>query len=780
MLDMNLPLIEAEFALHWLKPRSKAPVEARWSDAPRYPADQLRGSRRDGMNIGVRLGEPSKVCGYYLQVIDVDIRGASLTHEAMAALRQFAPDFESYPTVQSGSGGASRHFYFLSDRPFRSKKLAHSAEKITDKDGKEHWAWEVELFGTGKQVVLPPSIHPSGGVYKWLREFDFEALDLGLGPIIDSAVVATWVPDAIVQTKGGDDDDLIGLAHSLPGDFTDEQITETLALLPLAEWCEDRDGWLQVGMALHHQFEGAEAGYDRWVAFSKQSPKFNPKDQLRVWRSFEPKPGGVRFATLRQAAAIERERRAEQALGQTPPAIALAGPGGDIFWSRRLAEHYRGGFVHVLPNGGWRRWDGLHWAPCSQGEEIEAAKAFAGKMFEETCAAYRRSETEQDKKLHGDAQGLFKSARRLKSTLEMASTDPSIVVSPVDFDTDTMLLGVANGVLCLRRGALIPPAPEQMISRQSGAAFDPTSTAPQWEAYLDRVLPDDEIRRFVQRAVGYTLTGSVDEERLFFLHGRGANGKSVLGNVLSALLGSFAVTVGSKLLTKSFNSGEADRLVTVLPGARLALASETAVDDLWDSQRVKTLASREPIAARALYQNPFSFFPTQKLWVLGNHLPGVLDNGDGFWRRLVPIPFTVQIPEVERIPDLDRRIVAAELSGVLNWALLGCQDWQAVGLAIPPQITRETKDYRDQTDMVGQWLSECVEHDANGRLAISTAFESYRGYCDGQNVKAPSMMSFSRQMTARGHGVAGSKKQGRKIPGLRLTAYQLDDIDAIE
>jgi hypothetical protein len=313
LLDINLPLIEAGFSLHWLHMREKRPIGDDWSEKPINSAHILRKSYLEGNNIGVRLGEPSKVAGYYLQVIDVDIRDPALEDTALDALWDFIPDFETYPTVKSGSDGPSFHVYFLTDRPFRSKKLAHSVGKIVGKDGKQHWAWEVELFGTGKQVAAPPSIHPdTGRPYRWVREFDFEALDLGLGPIINSSVIATWAPAAqTIAASEDEDDDLIGLAHSAPGDFTDAQITETLALLPLAEWCEDRDGWLQVGMVLHHQFEGAEAGYDRWVAFSKQSPKFNPKDQRRVWKSFSAKPGGVRFATLRQAAAIERERLVE-------------------------------------------------------------------------------------------------------------------------------------------------------------------------------------------------------------------------------------------------------------------------------------------------------------------------------------------------------------------------------------------------------------------------------------------------------------------------------------
>ena len=292
--------------------------------------------------------------------------------------------------------------------------------------------------------------------------------------------------------------------------------------------------------------------------------------------------------------------------------------------------------------------------------------------------------------------------------------------------------------------------------------------------------PDESAREFLRRAVGYTLTGSVDEEKLFFLHGIGANGKSVFAAVLRALLGDFAVTVGSKLLTKSYSPNEADRLVSRLPGARLALANETAQGDVWDDQRVKELAARDPIAARELYKAAFSFLPTHKLWVLGNHLPGAHDAGDGLWRRLVPISFPVQIPSGERIPDLDRRIVESELSGVLNWALAGCREWRNFGLAIPRQIEREALQYRAETDVLGMWLAERIEREAGAYLPVGAAFKSYRDYCADLNVKPPAQPVFGRQMSALGYGPAPGKAKGRRISGLRLKEANFDGPEMME
>lgn len=306
MLDEIGPLVTAGFALHWLHDRTKRPIGADWSQKPRNSLESLRRSYVDGRNVGVRLGEPSKIGTEFLYLIDLDIREDRFADDAMAKLAEIMPESASLPTVQSGSGGLSRHFYFLCSGRFPSKKVAHSDTFFHDSEGKKHWSWEIELFGTGKQAVIPPSIHPdTGQPYRWLREFDLDDLEMGLGPSIDPSRVAQWVPEQR-EAAPQDEDDLIGFVRNQPLDITEDEVKSTLAALPLADWCEDRDGWLQVGMALHHQFEGSDEGFKVWCEFSKQSDKFNERDQKVVWRSFKGKPESIRFPTLIKAANVAR------------------------------------------------------------------------------------------------------------------------------------------------------------------------------------------------------------------------------------------------------------------------------------------------------------------------------------------------------------------------------------------------------------------------------------------------------------------------------------------
>lgn len=325
-----------------------------------------------------------------------------------------------------------------------------------------------------------------------------------------------------------------------------------------------------------------------------------------------------------------------------------------------------------------------------------------------------------------------------------------IVPDPTAFDADPWRLGVQNGVVDLRAGTLLQAEPGHRISKQAGAAFYLDATCPQWLRFLNTVFGDAEVVSFIQRAAGYSLTGAVDEEKLFFCQGSGANGKSVFANVLCSVFGEYAVTVGSELLARNKHENEAARYKTRLQGARLALANEVGEGDTWDDHRVKELVSRERIAARALYGEAFDFMPSHKLWVRGNHKPGILDAGDGMWRRIVLIGFERQIPESERVADLDRRLLEAERDGILRWMVQGCLDWQQGGLRVPASIAQATAAYRGDSDVLGSWLNERCRRDPGERHDSAEVYRDFQQYIKDVGMIAPSRPAFVRRLGQRG------------------------------
>lgn len=298
MLKDAIALAEAGFSVIWLKERSKAPVAAEWSSLPSASVDQIRRTYRKGRNMGVRLGKPSRIEGFYLHVIDMDVRDSSYAEEARRQLIDMLdlPDEEElliFPRVISGSGGKSRHFYFLAEEPYRSKKLWHSKESFVDAAGKKHWCAEIELFGTGKQVALPPSIHPdTGREYEWESPFEPERTRI---PVIEPHIL-----DEITGQIDRDPDYEAAEVEALGVSYREAE--EYLDYLDLPEWCDDRAGWVKVGMALHHEFNGSPEAMDVWAQFSKQSRKFDSRVLRQQWKSFkDSREEPVTFASIVKA-----------------------------------------------------------------------------------------------------------------------------------------------------------------------------------------------------------------------------------------------------------------------------------------------------------------------------------------------------------------------------------------------------------------------------------------------------------------------------------------------
>jgi len=363
VLDHAKGLAEEGFAVHWLHPKSKRPRGNDWSERPVASVADLERTYRDGFNVGIRLGEPSKVCGFYAHVLDIDIRDPAAEEEALSALDELLPDWESFPQVKSGSGGPSIHIYFFTDTAFRSKKLRHSAEKFEDAEGKKHWRWEIELFGTGKQVACPPSIHPdTDKPYRWLKEVDFDKLDRGLSQIVDDDVVESWggakggEEESRSSTRDddsppdGDADDFTNYVRSKrKGDISYEDAEGFLRDLDHDEWCFDYEGWLKVGMALHHEFGGDDMeALEIWHEFSRAADNYDADALDDKWKSFgkDKRRRPVSFGTIIAAGTLNRNKKEISGAETNEDLKHSTGSeeNDDLDWVRLLTTNDKGGF----------------------------------------------------------------------------------------------------------------------------------------------------------------------------------------------------------------------------------------------------------------------------------------------------------------------------------------------------------------------------------------------------------------------------------------------------
>ncbi|WP_372835861.1 bifunctional DNA primase/polymerase, partial [Puniceibacterium confluentis] len=264
ILSIALPLIKIGAAPLRVKPRQKAAIENGWSRAPVVSADIFATTRKTGENVGIRLGKPSKTPFGYLNALDFDVRNSGAEPDARAALLCACPNANELPSVISGSGGASRHFYIFTPDPLASWTIAKG-------DG-----WELAVKGTGTYVVAPGSIHPdTGQPYHWERHFDLTLWQLIGAPVVDLSLLR--------KPKLGRDplDDLLGKPDRLPVDWT-----RLKSALGFVDGYHDRDTWLRIGAALHYESGGDDQGYQSWCEWSEQSAKFNSRDQARTWASF--------------------------------------------------------------------------------------------------------------------------------------------------------------------------------------------------------------------------------------------------------------------------------------------------------------------------------------------------------------------------------------------------------------------------------------------------------------------------------------------------------------
>ena len=358
---------------------------------------------------------------------------------------------------------------------------------------------------------------------------------------------------------------------------------------------------------------------------------------------------------------------------------------------------------------------------------------------------------------------------RLEAMLRLAQSEAGMSVGTMtELDSDPWLLGTPDGVVDLKTGAKLAPNSAMLITRQTGAMYERGAPCPKSLAFLDSVMEGDlETVGFLQRALGYTLTGVTTAELLFICYGFGANGKSVFSNVVSRILGEYSQMAPPSLLTARKDGDSAPRNdIARLCGARSLQINELNHGDRLDEQVVKMLAGREQLSARFLHREFFDFWPTAKPWLRTNHRPIVTGDDDGIWRRLALIPFRRKYAEDERNPWLEQQLME-ESAGILAWMVDGCLEWQRIGMAPSPLVRSESASYRTESDLLGEFLQDACASDLNGRELQTAVFGRWRMWCEGNGLRCGAKASFTRKLSERGFKEARSNG-ARYYSGIKL------------
>jgi putative DNA primase/helicase len=373
------------------------------------------------------------------------------------------------------------------------------------------------------------------------------------------------------------------------------------------------------------------------------------------------------------------------------------------------------------------------------------------------------------------------SLARRNAMLAGAEAEPSLVITADQLDNDPDLLVVRNGTLDLKTGMLREAHHGDLCSRLAEVNYDPHATAEMWLGHVNLLCNGDPtLAAYIQRAVGYSLTGDVGARSFFFLEGSGSNGKNAFIEPIMALLGSYAQTATSALLTGG--DEQHPTILADLLGARLVFIDETRQGKALNVERVKALTGSKRVKARRMKKDFFEFDAQFKLWIAGNGQPTIRDSSDGVWNRMNRIMCHGKVAPERRIDRFGDLLYAEEASGILNWALAGLRSWRETGsLGVPESITRDVQSYRDEEDYVGQFLDDMIRKtgDPKDFLPSASIYTEYSFWAARHGLRGQDLLNASHlARNLAGHGLERHKQVVDRVQtrGFRGVAWLRDRV----
>lgn len=758
---------------NWQNDGSKDPVRIRDWFGPTSTAP----------NVGI-------VCGLSgLVVVDIDKRNKGfITFGELADKLGPLPD-----TVTAETGGGGLHYVFR----------APAGVEMRGKLG-----LGVDLLHGGRQILVEPSIHPSGAPYRWQEGHAPGEIELAELP-------ATWLeharrpaaarPPAISTRDLADHDE----ARML------DRAEKYLAKMPPAIQGQDGSGALwDAALAMVRGFS-----LPRSVARTLLLHDYNPRCEppWAEWEVDKKIDDVTANASVPYGYIVDRDpQRTQRAPASTHgPRPSSPSRGGDdlddsmganpeeprlsegltvddrvgsvaasplryrlteLGNAARLAAAHGDRLRHVVSLG-WLTWDGRRWRRDQGGSEMVAAKSVAHSLYVEAADAAKRAAAGDEeagtlaKELAGWARTSSKKAA-IQAMAKLAETEAPIAALADAFDRDGFAFNVLNGTINLRTGELRPHGRGDLITRLAPVEYAAEAVGPRWEAFLERVLPDAELRTWVQRYLGYCLTAEVTEQVLAFAFGVGANGKSVLLDVMLAVFGDYGLRAAPDLVLATQGEVHPTELAD-LDGRRLVVCSEIEQGRRWAESTIKRITGDTTITARRMRQDFYTFTATHKLVIAANTKPVVRGNDEAIWRRMRPVPFVVTIPPAERDKTLVRTLVETEGPGILAWLVRGCLAWQRDGLGESAAILAAAEGYRADQDVLGQWIDEeCVLIDVfTPTVALYTSFMRW---CQATGIEVWSRETMRSRLSAREGLTDRRTGQARGFQGIGLRSARAD------
>lgn len=444
----------------------------------------------------------------------------------------------------------------------------------------------------------------------------------------------------------------------------------------------------------------------------------------------------------------------------------------DAGHAESFANRYQGELSYIPQQGKWLSFEENHWKLTSSDKVKYSANLYMEGIQElaKKLKTEAKNITDEDlkKKEIEFANALLvhtsKSLQdsKIKALLNLARCNPKIAVNNNQLDANDMALGIQNGVLEFSKD---PNAknmvefreadPSDFISKQANVTFtdkgfnEPCSA---WEKFLEEVQPNPEVRKWLQKFIGYCLTGSTAEQKLVIFQGSGSNGKSVFIEIVNYLLGSYATTVQFESFCEQDRNSSPRNDIAILDKVRLVIANEGQEGARLDEGMVKQLTGGDDITARLLYQENITFKPRFKIVLIANHKPVIKGTDNGIWRRLILIPWEVTIDKDKQ----DKRLVEKlklEINGILAWALQGLSMYLEDvdnSLALPECLIGANENYRKDSDIIGQWLDENIAISDTYSVSASELYSNYEAWTKTYGYRALSQKSLAEKLKEKG------------------------------
>jgi len=436
-----------------------------------------------------------------------------------------------------------------------------------------------------------------------------------------------------------------------------------------------------------------------------------------------------------------------------PSSVTAEDPGylaNDSGNARYLWDKVRGRYLWLTEQKQFYAWDGQVWRPD---KKFTLEHQFISLAESRAYAARYKEDAKEEKRW--TAAG---NASKIDGALRCLRTLPGVAKMSTEMDDGQHVLNVQNGILDLETFELRPHDSSALMTQLLGAAYDPQASCPRFEQFMTDVLPDLEMRSYVQRALGYSLLGDADQRAIFLIYGPSGTGKSTLMETIREVLGDYATTAPAGTFKNTRDKGPSNDLHR-LRGKRFVSTSETAEHASFDEELIKRLTGRDRVASRELYQEYQEWTPQCCIWLATNHPPKFSSDDDAIWRRAKLVPFTTRFRDREvEIKDMARKVLYPEAAGILNWLLAGLQDYLTYGLNEPSQIEEAAVDQRLQSDSVARFVDDRI---CDGILLLGPTYQIRA------NMLHLMYMEWARQAGERG---VGNRRFGNRLtssfPGL--------------